>query len=117
MAKFLMLEASYRISDLHCWLFLFLKLIIFMPWFFPSGISKKLIFSFTGVKRFFFFLTQIFFSPETGSLGTCSLGCPGTHFVDQAGLELRNPPASASQVLGLKACATTPRLELRDVIF
>jgi hypothetical protein len=32
-----------------------------------------------------------------------SLGCPGTHSVDQAGLELRNPPASASQVLGLKA--------------
>jgi hypothetical protein len=31
-------------------------------------------------------------------------GCPGTHFVDQAGLELRNPPASASRVLGLKAC-------------
>jgi hypothetical protein len=37
-----------------------------------------------------------------------SPGCPGTHFVDQAGLELRNPPASASRVLGLKACATTP---------
>jgi hypothetical protein len=35
-------------------------------------------------------------------------GCPGTHSVDQAGLELRNPPASASQVLGLKACAITP---------
>jgi hypothetical protein len=35
--------------------------------------------------------------------------CPGTHSVDQAGLELRNPPASASQVLGLKACATTAR--------
>ena len=35
-------------------------------------------------------------------------GCPGTHFVHQAGLELRNPPASASQVLGLKAFATTP---------
>jgi biotin carboxylase len=31
--------------------------------------------------------------------------------VDQAGLELRNPPASASQVLGLKACATTARQE------
>jgi hypothetical protein len=28
-------------------------------------------------------------------------------FVDQAGLELRNLPASASQVLGLKACTTT----------
>jgi hypothetical protein len=38
----------------------------------------------------------------------CSPGCPGTHSVDQAGLELRNPPASASQVLGLKVCATTP---------
>jgi hypothetical protein len=35
-----------------------------------------------------------------------SPGCPGTHFVNQAGLELRNPPAS--QVLVLKACATTP---------
>jgi hypothetical protein len=31
-----------------------------------------------------------------------------SHFVDQAILELKNPPASASQVLGLKACATTP---------
>ena len=29
--------------------------------------------------------------------------CPGTYFVDQAGLKLRNPPASASRVLGLKA--------------
>jgi hypothetical protein len=37
-----------------------------------------------------------------------SPGCPGTHSVDQVGLELRNPPASASRVLGLKACATTP---------
>jgi hypothetical protein len=37
-----------------------------------------------------------------------SPGCPGTHFVDQAGLELRNLPASASRVLGLKACATMP---------
>ncbi|GAB1297738.1 Predicted gene 11032 [Apodemus speciosus] len=35
-----------------------------------------------------------------------SLGCPGTHSIDQAGLELRNLPASASQVLGLKVtCA------------
>jgi hypothetical protein len=34
--------------------------------------------------------------------------CPGDHSVEQAGLELRNVPASSSQVLGLKACATTP---------
>ena len=43
----------------------------------------------------------------------CSVGCPGTHSVDQACLELRHPPASASQVLGLKVCAalatTTPQ--------
>jgi hypothetical protein len=31
----------------------------------------------------------------------CSPGCPGSHSVDQAGLELGNLPASASQVLGL----------------
>jgi hypothetical protein len=37
-----------------------------------------------------------------------SPGCPGTHFVDQAGHELRNLPASASRVLGLKVCATMP---------
>jgi hypothetical protein len=39
----------------------------------------------------------------------CIPGCPGTHSVDQADFELRNPPASASQVLGLKACITTAR--------
>ena len=31
------------------------------------------------------------------------------HSVDQAGLELRNPHASASQVLCLKVCTTTTR--------
>jgi hypothetical protein len=45
-----------------------------------------------------------------------SLYSPGTHFVDQAGLELRNLSASASQVLGLKACTTTTRL-LKSFIF
>jgi hypothetical protein len=49
-----------------------------------------------------------FFFQDRVSL--CSPGCPGTHFVDQAVLELRNLPASASRVLGLKACATTPGL-------
>jgi hypothetical protein len=36
-----------------------------------------------------------FFSQDRISL--CSPGCPGTHFVDQAGLELINLTASASQ--------------------
>jgi hypothetical protein len=34
----------------------------------------------------------------------CSPGCPGTSSVNQAGLELRNPFASVSWVLGV--CAT-----------
>ena len=37
-----------------------------------------------------------------------SPGCPETHSVDQTGLKLRNLPASASRMLGLKAYATTP---------
>jgi hypothetical protein len=53
---------------------------------------------------FFFFFFLVF----RDRVSLYSPGCPGTHFVDQAGLELRNSPASASQVLGLKACATTP---------
>jgi hypothetical protein len=38
-------------------------------------------------------------------------GCPGTHSVEQAGLKLRNPPASAFQVLVLKACTTTAQFK------
>jgi hypothetical protein len=53
----------------------------------------------------FLFFIFWFFRDRVSLYGS---GCPGTHFVDQAGLELRNPPASASQVLGLKACATMP---------
>jgi hypothetical protein len=50
-------------------------------------------------------------------ISLCSPGCPGTHFVDQAGLELRNLPASASRVLGLKACATTPGIRIAIFIY
>jgi hypothetical protein len=53
----------------------------------------------------FIFLFFLFVFQDRVSL--CSPGCPGTHSVDQAGLKLRNLPAFASQVLGLKACATT----------
>ena len=37
-----------------------------------------------------------------------SPSCPGPPFVDQAGVELRNLPASAFQVMGLNVCATMP---------
>jgi hypothetical protein len=51
-----------------------------------------------------------FFFGFRDRVSLCSPGCPGTHSVDQTGLELRNLPASASWMLGLKACATTPSL-------
>jgi hypothetical protein len=54
--------------------------------------------------EFFFFFFLLVFRDR---VSLYSPGCPGTHSVDQAGLELRNPPASASQVHRLKACATT----------
>jgi hypothetical protein len=54
-----------------------------------------------------FFVVVVCFSRQGFSVN--SPGCPGTHFVDQAGLELRNPPASASRVLRLKVCVTTTR--------
>jgi hypothetical protein len=50
----------------------------------------------------------LFFSPRD-RISLCSPGCLGTHSVDQAGRELRNPLASASRVLGLKACTTTAK--------
>jgi hypothetical protein len=40
----------------------------------------------------------------------CKPGYLGTHSVAQASLGLRDPPDSASQVLGLKACTTTIQL-------
>jgi hypothetical protein len=58
----------------------------------------------------FCFFIGFFFFFFRDRVSLCSPGYPETHSVDQAGLELRNPPASASQVLGLKVCATTARL-------
>ena len=64
----------------------------------PSGVVHN-----CPPSTFFFFK---FF--ETGFL-CIALAILKLTLVDQAGPELRNPPASASQVLGLKACATTAR--------
>jgi hypothetical protein len=67
---------------------------------------------------FFFFVFCFLFFRDRVSL--CSPSCPGTHFVDQAGLELRNPLVSASQVLGLKVCATTPGpsfLKMKKIVY
>ena len=45
-------------------------------------------------KIFFFGFLLCFGFSDRVSL--CSLGSPGTHSVDQTGVELRDPPASAS---------------------
>jgi hypothetical protein len=61
------------------------------------------------IKLVYFICLFIYLGFFQDRVSLYSPGCPGTHFVDQAGLELRNPPASAFRVLGLKACATTAR--------
>jgi hypothetical protein len=60
----------------------------------------------------FWFLVFLFVLFFRDRVSLCSPGCPGTHSVDQAGLKLRNLPASASRVQGLKVCATTVRLNM-----
>ena len=56
----------------------------------------------------FFYFDFCFVCFFQDRISLCIPGCPGTHSVNQADLELRNSPAS--QVLGLKACATTAQL-------
>ena len=55
------------------------------------------------------FVVVFFFFFKAVSL--CTFDCTGIHSVDQAGLELRDSPASASQVLGLKACTIKATLK------
>jgi hypothetical protein len=56
-----------------------------------------------GREAFFVFLLRFKVSP-------CSPDWPDPGYIDKAGLDLRDPPASVSQILGLKAHATTPSL-------
>jgi hypothetical protein len=72
----------------------------------PSAKHILLTFTFIVIPIFYnCFLFACCFLRQGFSL--CSLGCPGTPSVDQTGLKLRDPPASAFQVLGFKPCATT----------
>ena len=79
--------------------------------FYGNELKKTLETESTNCVVFFFshfgFLRQVF----SVVLFFCFLyspGHPGTHSVDKAGLEFRNPPASASLVLGLKAAPPLP---------
>jgi hypothetical protein len=70
------------------------------PWTIPQTTTAK---DPSPICGFFLFVLFCFWD----RVFLCSPGCPGTHDVDHTGLELRNPPASASWVLRLKACTTT----------
>ncbi|GAB1298431.1 Zinc finger FYVE domain-containing protein 16 [Apodemus speciosus] len=50
---------------------------------------------------------------EYKGVSLCSPGCLRTQSVDQAGLELRNPPASASQMLRLQVSYPAPLTSVR----
>ena len=52
----------------------------------------------------------MFFFQDRVSL--CNPGWPRTCSVEQAGLELRDPPASASLILRLKACCHPAQLQI-----
>jgi hypothetical protein len=51
-------------------------------------------------QNLYFFVVFVLVFVFRDRVSLCSPGCPETHSVDQAGLELRNPPACASRVLG-----------------
>jgi hypothetical protein len=105
------------ISHLHCGALGFPPL-AFLPWVMRSQMQRLLLaclpctsFSHWAVSPHpyfvFFWGGEGFFFLFRDRVSLYSPGCLGTNSVDQAGLELRNPPASASLGLGLKASATT----------
>jgi hypothetical protein len=65
-------------------------------WFIVVNVPEAHIFiSFMNLQgeKYCLFRTSLLYLPNNRTLGPVCV--PGTHFVDQAGLELRNPPASA----------------------
>jgi hypothetical protein len=75
----------------------------------PGNFVCLFVLLFFGSFCFVLFFVFFFFLVFRDRVSLYSPGCPGTHSLDQAGFELRNLPASASQALGLKACTTTGR--------
>lgn len=55
---------------------------------------------------------RLFYFPPPDRVSLCSLGYSGTLSVDQAGHDLRDPPASASRVLGSKVSSTVTGLDI-----
>jgi hypothetical protein len=56
------------------------------------------------------------FTEPSPRISLCSPDCSQIHSIDRVGLELRDPPASASGVLELKACITNARVFLNTFV-
>ena len=67
------------------------------------------------LQTFFFFLVLVFGFAFLRQVSLHIPGCPRRHFVDQAGLELRDLSAPASQVLGLKVHAASAQLSILNL--
>jgi hypothetical protein len=107
------LRHSGKIQDVVWGFPLFPPSLFLLLWtfFFPINQTNFILFIYLFIFILFIYLFIYLFFVFRDRVSLYSPGCPGAHFVDQAGLELRNPPASASRVLGLKACTTTPGIK------
>ena len=74
--------------------------------------SWIMLMNFTLRLPFILFLVANFKGSTYSRVSVYTPSCPETHFEQQPGLELKNLPASASKVLGLKSSATTTWLVL-----
>ena len=74
----------------------------------PLKVKIMAAFLFFSFICFCLFVLFVLFCCFQDRVSLYSPGCPETHSVNQASLELRNLPASDSQVPGLNVCATTP---------
>ena len=83
-----------RVFVLFCFvLFCFVFFCFGLVWF---GLVCFVLFWFVLVWFGLVWFGLVWFLVFRDRVSLCSSGCPGTHFVDQAGLELRNLPASTS---------------------
>jgi hypothetical protein len=90
----------------HCFSTFFSSHLFFFPkWFVKSTEMESGFEPRTFLSVYFSLFVFGFWLSETG-FSLCSPGCPGTHSVDQAGLELRNPPAFCLYTYGLDTLPT-----------
>lgn len=73
--------------------------------FLPSAITSQILGFHSFISTCSFPKIHFFFESYRSRTFLSRPGCPGTHTIDQAGLDVRDPPTPA-RVLGLRVCAT-----------